>query len=205
MSEKTCITIWLEQLKEGERSSVQRLWECYYPKLVRVATKKLQGMPQHLTDGEEVALSAFKSFCLAAEKKRFPKLEDRDDLWQVLLMLVRNKVADQWEFHSRSKRDLTRTQSIAGGESSKTNGEVAFLCELLESGEPDPLIAIEVAEECQRLMNLLPDDEARQIALWKMEGYTNKEIAEKIQRVEKTVERRLGLIRSRWQSSQLPQ
>jgi hypothetical protein len=36
-------------------------------------------------DEEDVALSAFNSFCLRAEEGRFLRLDDSDDLWQVLM------------------------------------------------------------------------------------------------------------------------
>jgi len=45
----------------------------------------------------------------------------------------------------------------------------------------------------------LGDATLRDIALWKMEGYSNAEIAVKIGRVEKTVERKLGIIRDKWE------
>jgi DNA-directed RNA polymerase specialized sigma24 family protein len=37
------------------------------------------------------------------------------------------------------------------------------------------------------------------VAVWKMEGYSNAEIAAKLPCVERTVERKLKLIRSLWQ------
>jgi DNA-directed RNA polymerase specialized sigma24 family protein len=55
-----------------------------------------------------------------------------------------------------------------------------------------------MAEECRRLLELLDDAELRTIAVAKMEGYTNAEIAAQLNRSERTVERRLRLIRDRW-------
>ena len=68
--------------------------------------------------------------------------------------------------------------------------------------EPTPEFAAQVAEECQRLLDGLGDDELRMLALWKMEGYTNAEIAAKLGRSQPTVERKLRLIRSRWENEQ---
>src|SRR5581483_9499953 len=62
--------------------------------------------------------------------------------------------------------------------------------------EPTPEFAAQVAEECQRLLAGLPDDDLRQLALWKMEGYTNEEIAQRLDCVPRTIERKLRLIRS---------
>ena len=57
---------------------------------------------------------------------------------------------------------------------------------------------MQLAEECQRLLDALDSPELAQVALWKMEGDANEEIAAKLGCVPRTVERRLRLIRSVW-------
>ena len=51
----------------------------------------------------------------------------------------------------------------------------------------------ETAESCRRLLEMLPTAELRDIAMWKLEGYTNEEIAPRLKggkgRAVKTVER----------------
>src|SRR5262249_52306083 len=64
--------------------------------------------------------------------------------------------------------------------------------------EPTPEFAAQVAEEFQRLLARLTKPELRSIALWKMDGYTNAEIAARLGCAKVTVERRLALIRSLW-------
>ena len=64
--------------------------------------------------------------------------------------------------------------------------------------EPTPAFAAQVAEECQRLLDSLGDADLRTIAVWKMEGYTTEEIAARLRRAPRTVERKLDLIRRRW-------
>jgi len=48
------------------------------------------------------------------------------------------------------------------------------------------------------LLEALDDRELRQVALWKMEGYTIEEIARRLGCVPRTVERKLKVIRSIW-------
>jgi DNA-directed RNA polymerase specialized sigma24 family protein len=55
-----------------------------------------------------------------------------------------------------------------------------------------------VAEECRRLLASLGDAELEEVALRKMEGYTTEEIASRLGYVNRTVERKLHLIRSIW-------
>lgn len=198
MSSDPSVTRWLNQLQQGDRDVVEGLWQEYYPKLVRLATSKLRGLPPRLVDAEELAHTAFNSFCLAAEKKRFPKLADRDDLWQVLMCIVRNKAAGAWEHHTRAKRDFRREAADVLRVEEGDSEDVCFLKSTLQSSEPTPEMAADVAERCERLLSMLPDDELRQIAVLKMEGYTNKEIADRLDYAPITVDRRLGLIRKTW-------
>jgi hypothetical protein len=65
--------------------------------------------------------------------------------------------------------------------------------------EPSPEFAAQVAEECGRLLDILGDEDLRGIARWKMEGHTNGEIAGKLGCLERTVERKLRVIRGLWE------
>jgi hypothetical protein len=55
-------------------------------------------------DEEDVALSAFDNFVRAAEGGRFPRLNDRDDRWQLLFVLTARKTADVAQADGRPKR-----------------------------------------------------------------------------------------------------
>ncbi|HEY7425297.1 MAG TPA: ECF-type sigma factor [Gemmataceae bacterium] len=48
------VTIWIQQLKEGERAAVQKLWEGYFPRLVRQAQGWLRCMPVKVVEAEDV-------------------------------------------------------------------------------------------------------------------------------------------------------
>jgi DNA-directed RNA polymerase specialized sigma24 family protein len=71
--------------------------------------------------------------------------------------------------------------------------------DLILSREPTPVFAAQVAEEYQRLLDGLGDDRLRAVAVWKMEGYTNEEIAAKLGRTLRSVERKLQVIRRKLQ------
>src|SRR5437762_499594 len=58
--------------------------------------------------------------------------------------------------------------------------------------------AAQMADECRRLLDELGDPELRSVALWKLEGYTNAEVAAKLGCVVGTVERKLRAIRTIW-------
>ena len=189
MAEAASVTVWIQQLHAGNSLAAQKLWEGYFHRLVGLARGKLRTMPRRGADEEDVALSAFDSFFRGVERGQFLQLDDRDDLWQVLLMITERKAFDLVEHEGRQKRDWRRNQSA---DAPSGNMDLA-------GREPDPAFAAQVGEECEKLLTKLADANLRLIAVRKMEGYTNKEIAEELGCSLVTVERRLRLIRLEWE------
>jgi RNA polymerase sigma factor (sigma-70 family) len=191
------VTEWVRRLEAGDADAARKLWEGYYRRLVGLARKKLRDVPRRDADEEDVALSAFDSFCRGAERGNFPRLEGRDDLWHLLVVITVRKAADLLASRRRQRR--------GGG---KVRGESAFAgpaaapedrgIEQVVGPEPTPEFAAAVAEQCRTLLNALPRDQLRSIAVWKMEGHTNREIAEQLGCSLATVERKLALIRDAW-------
>jgi DNA-directed RNA polymerase specialized sigma24 family protein len=190
------VTQWIRQLKAGDRAGVQRLWERFFRRLIGLARKKLQNAPRRVADEEDVALSAFESFCRGAEQGRFAQLQDRDNLWPLLMVITTRKAHDLIQHQQRKKRGGGQVMGESG--LAGPGGGAGGLEQMLGQ-EPTPEFAAEVAEECDRLLRLLPDDEMRAVAVWKMEGYTNEEIAARLDCVPRTVERKLRAIRSHWE------
>ena len=123
------ITNLYNRLQQGERDGVQKLWEQYFRRLVGLARTKLADVPRHGIDEEDVALSAFDSFCRGAEQGRFPQLADRDDLWQLLATITARKASDLREYLGRDKRNWRRVQVAQGNQESALDG--SFLSQLL--------------------------------------------------------------------------
>ncbi len=184
------VTHLLTQLKAGQESSVEKLWERYFHRLVALARTRLPAACRRAADEEDVALSAFASFCRGFDAGRFPRLDDRDNLWRVLLTLVTRKASHLLRDARRGKRDILRLLDEA---SLDERGMDQFVDE-----ELTPAFAAEVAEECERRLDALENDELRQVAILKMEGYANGEIAEQMDCAPRTVDRRLQLIRDLW-------
>lgn len=185
------VTCWLTRLQAGDQDAAGPLWGRYFERLVALARVRLLHAPRRAADEEDVALSAFHSFCRAAEQGRFTNLDDRDDLWRLLVVLTTRKAAHLIRDGSRLKR--------GGGAHRARVGEEDIDLEHIIGAEPGPELVAEVAEECCRLLSRLDDDTLRSIVLWKMEGYTNEEIAVKLACVPRTVERKLRLIREIWE------
>jgi DNA-directed RNA polymerase specialized sigma24 family protein len=198
MPEQGSVSHWLGLLQGGDAAAAQPLWERYFQRLVGLARRKLQGAARQVADEEDVALSAFDSFCRSAQGGRFPQLGDRDDLWRLLVLLTARKASHLRRDQGRQKRGGGVQQGEAPG-----GTEAAALEEVL-GREPSPQFAAEVAEECRRLLAGLGDPDLEAVALWKMEGYENAEIAAKLGCAPRTVERRLQLIRQLWEKEMPP-
>jgi DNA-directed RNA polymerase specialized sigma24 family protein len=184
------VTRWISQLKDGDRAAASPLWEAYFHRLVALARDRLRGTPRRAADEEDVALAAFDSFYRRAERGQFPKLEGRDDLWQLLFVITVRKAVDL------TRREARQPERRAGGGSHPEPAELNI--ELLLGSEPAPEFAALVADECRRLLDCLGDETLRSVAVWKMEGQTNAEIAARLRLVETTVERKLQRIRKLW-------
>jgi DNA-directed RNA polymerase specialized sigma24 family protein len=196
MSGLTSVTTWLVRLKEGQRDeATRRLWETYFSRLVGRAHGLLKSRGLTGGDAEDVALSAFASFVNAVEHGRFPRLEDREDLWQVLLVLTARKAGKQRRREAAKRRGggkVVAFSDLAGDDSRRPGPEVL-------GGEPDPAEAAALAETCSLLLDRLGKEDLRQVALWRLESYSNAEIAGRLGCHEGTVERKLQLIREIWQ------
>jgi len=198
MASSRTVTHWIGQLRAGDQVAAQHLWEGYFRRLVGLARGKLQGLSCRADDEEDVALSAFASFCRGVECGRFPQLADRDDLWRLLVTITARKALHLARDERSQKRGGRAVRDEAAlGDRDGSAAEDAALDQLL-GREPTPAFAAQVAEECQRLLDGLGDADLRTIAVWKMEGYTTEEIASKLRRAPRTVERKLDLIRRCW-------
>jgi DNA-directed RNA polymerase specialized sigma24 family protein len=186
MSSEGSVTRMIGPLQAGDPAAVQQLWQRYFHRLVGLARARLAGNPRRVADEEDVALSAFDSFCRNAEQGRFPQLADRDGLWRLLVVLTARKAG-----HLR--RDQTRLKR--GGALVEEAGD---LVQDVLSREPDPAFAALAADQHRQLMGVLTDD-LREVALLRMQGDSVEEIAARLGYASRSIKRKLQLIRALWE------
>jgi DNA-directed RNA polymerase specialized sigma24 family protein len=184
MGSEDSVTRWVDRLRTGDAAAASRLWDDYFRHMVELARRRMRGLPCRWADEEDVALSAFKSFCRGAADGRFAGPIDRDSLWPLLFALTARKVVDLVRHENRRKR--------GGGPPAEVD------LEGLPDREWGPDFAAQVGEECARLLEGLGDPLLRSVAEWKMEGFTSAEIARRLGCTERTVERKLRVIRRLW-------
>jgi RNA polymerase sigma factor (sigma-70 family) len=198
MPEHDSIAAWLLGARVGDDAAAQALWERYWGRLVQLARQKLPAHVKRAFDEEDVAHSALRCFLRGMAQDRYPQLNDRHGLWNLLVVITARKARAYLTRQNRQKR--------GGG---AVLGETAFVSptddaqgiDQVIGAEPSPEFAAQVAEECQRLLDQLDDATLKTIALLKMEGHTVDEIAAQLGSTKRTIERRLHIIRKTWEQS----
>jgi DNA-directed RNA polymerase specialized sigma24 family protein len=179
MSADHSVTRMIREINNADASRIQEeLVDRYMHRLAALARKKLGAMRTY-EDEEDVALSVMKSFLMRAADGQFTQACDRNSLWSLLVAITLKKTASVQRRHLTKKRDVRRNASLE---------------EMLQAGPTDDFLHSTI-DEGNDLIRALGDDSLRQVALLRMEGYSNEEIAGRIDRSVKTVERRLQLIR----------
>ena len=154
--------------------------------------------PKRAADEEDIALSVFNELCVGAARGGFAEHVRRDDLWHLLLHLTHHKMVNYIREQTRQKR--------GGGD---VRGESVFLnaatgssmggIDQIVAEEPTPEFLAVMNEEHARLLDSLPDDTLRGIAVRRMQGDSNEDIAAALNLSVRSVERKFNLIRGRWQ------
>jgi DNA-directed RNA polymerase specialized sigma24 family protein len=185
MAAEDSVTCWLTLLKAGDERAAQNLWDRYFPQLIHLAQARLTGIRGPEANPEDVAVSVLATVLRRTRDGCFPRLADRTNLWKLLVVITARKAA-----------------TVAGKVLRRPAGSSEGLEEIIGT-DPTPEFAAQVAEEYRLLLERLPDDsrKLRAVANWKMEGYTNEEIAGKLGRSVARVEHRLQQIRHYWDST----
>lgn len=187
------ITKAIAAVGEHDQSAAELIWQRFFDRLCGYARSKIYDRHRRLIAPDEIAANAFLALFTGLKEKRFEKVRNRDELWQMLTLIAARDAINEQEKLQAQKR--------GGG---KVSGSSAFGSQGIGNvrdyvqRDPPPEVFVELEELSQRLLRNLPSDELRNVAIWRMAGYSNAEIAEKLGRTERTVERRLNLIREIW-------
>jgi ECF sigma factor len=190
------ITRWLDQFHANDANTSNEaaaaIWQRYAPGLLALARRNLDQRLRQRVDEDDVLQSMYKSFCLRQQRGEFD-LASRDDLWHILVTITLRKVRNLAKQHGRERRDYHRERSAQPDQAPHE------ACEQLPADAPTPEEVAVFNEELKRRLQVL-SSELRRIALWKLEGYTNEEIAgsDRLNCSLRTVERKLERIRGKW-------
>lgn len=181
------VTRWLRTFQAGDPDAVAPLWERYFRRLAGVARSRLGGRGGPAEDAEDVALSAFHSFCRRVQDGDFASVADREQLWKVLVVITHRKAISWFRHEAALKRGGDQMQSAA-------------LLEDVAGREPTPESAAELLDELRHLLDVVRREDVTLglIALRKLEGHRNAEIAAELSLSLRTIERKLERIAILW-------
>jgi RNA polymerase sigma factor (sigma-70 family) len=187
----------IQRLRTETPEAVRALWERFAERMLALAHRRLGDAPRRVADEEDVVVQAFERFLHGVRAGRFPRLNDRDDLWAILFTLTTRIAAKQVRDEQRDKR--------GGGEvrgDSALRGRDGAPLDIADD-DLNPAEAVILQDGLAHLLEALGDDQLRQIALARLEGHEHAEIARLIGRSVVTVERRLRLVRETWRQQGL--
>ena len=191
------VTQWLQELRSGSDTAVTQIWERYFSRLTFIARKYFSTTPRRMPDEEDVVINEFQSFFHRVKEDQFHHLADRRDLWQILVMLTCRKAIKQTLHERRQKSGSGRIRTESAiPDPNKQTAELNI--NSVAGAAPTPEFVVMMIQQCELLIKHLPNERLREIALLRFEGFANSEIAERLSVHERTIERKLNLIRSHW-------
>lgn len=195
------VTRWTRQLAssdpEERNKAARQIWLRYFERLQAIAKQNLSSRVRQREDEEDVVQVAYRSFCRRLGEDGFV-INNRAQLWRVLVTITLNKARKTAGMHTAECRDVR-----AELQASMTEEEESEFLNRLEGTTLSASHLAELEDQIERLYDAL-SPELQQVAQWKLEGHTNREIADsdKLDCSVRTVERKLDLIRRAWSLSQ---
>ncbi len=192
MSDQTDNLNLIDRFRSGDQAAAKELFDRYVARLIGLVHGRMSRKLGRRLDPEDIVQSTFRSFFSGVQGDKFT-FDEPGDLWRLLTVMALNKLRHKAEFHTAGKRGMAAEQSM---HASSSDGQQRSNWELL-AHEPLPDAAVAVLEELALLTADLDPVQAEMVTL-RMEGYQLEEIAEMVQRSERTVRRVLEKIRNRW-------
>ncbi len=190
MSTSGSVSEWIEGLKTGDSSATECLWNRYYRNLLCFARRRLHTEARRVTDEEDLVAAAFESFFYRAVAGQFPELLDREDLWAVLVTITDRKAVNIVRQCLARKRGGGK---VRGESTFQGDDDAEGILARADHLHPQPDVAACLSEMMESL-----DDEMRKVVFLRMDGYTNEQIGQRLNRSLATIERRLRLLRDQW-------
>lgn len=185
------VTVFFNQLKAGDAAAAAGIWTHYFPRLAGLARKTLAGRPQGAADADDAVQSAFASFCQRTQAGEV-EIADRSDLWNLLGLITKRKALAQTRREMAVKRGGGRVVpegALTGPQGLPLTLDQAAAA--MTTGDFD----LHVAELLEQLEPAL-----REFAVFRAMGFTNREIAQRLECTERKVERKLQLVRLAWEA-----
>ena len=192
MADSDPISMWIERLRQSDDMAAKAVWNHFAYRLCELARSRLSPATRRVYDEDDAVQSVFRSVCLGLAEGRFPELKDRESMWRLMLVITSQKISNRHRFDRQLRRDVSRTLTdsvFCGNSDSISENQLAM------SREPTPEFAAEFLETCESLFTGLNDPGLEQVVMLRLEGFTDTEIANRLNCSRRTIQRRMEIIR----------
>jgi eukaryotic-like serine/threonine-protein kinase len=175
----------LRGVQAGDPKAAEELFGRYVPRLQSLVRSRLADLLARRFDSEDIVQSALKSFFVRANDGKF-SAEQPGDLWRLLATITMRKLSRATAHHQAAKRNVERDKYFEVNDV----GLEQALAHL-----PTPAEATAATEEVLWLMKQVPTD-IRQALQLRLQGYELEEIAQQLNRSERTIRRWMDEVRA---------
>lgn len=169
------------------------IFERFAPRLKLLVRRHLDNRILRREDEQDILQAMFASFYQGqAEGRSAPG--SRHELWKLLVRITMCKVVNTAHRHMAERRDVRRERPEHHHDPDDSRFP-QWMLDHVDRAQPTAEEQVLVVDEIRRLIQSLDDDRLRQIVVWKLEGFTNKEISLMMGKTVRSVEMKLQLIR----------
>ena len=172
--EPSSSVLLLSQLQGGDQSAGDQLYHRYAWRLRQLSQGKLSKLLRSRLDADDIVQSVFRRFFATAGESIYDCSRD-EDLWNVLLVITLNRLRTEEVFQRAGKRDVRRNVNMEGLNELTSFSHSSFASSYLRAGVEEAL-------------EKLPEHFGQVIKL-RLEGLEVAEIAQRVERSKRTVER----------------
>jgi RNA polymerase sigma-70 factor (ECF subfamily) len=184
---------FLARLQGGDDAAARELFGRFAHQLIALALRHIDAGLRHKVEPEDVVQSAYKSFFVRYGGGDLNAV-NWNSLWGLLTTITLRKCAERVAYHRAGCRDVAREVSPAAA-----GGTAAWLEPF--GREPTPLEAALLTETVNHLFASLDEDE-RPVLELSLQGYSTREISQRLGRAERTVRLLRECIRHRLERMQ---
>jgi len=200
-SQPGSVTRAIKDLAEQDETAAELIWGHFFKRLSQFAKSRIYPRHYRLFDEHDITSEAFFALFDGVRCGRFQQIKNRDELWKLLTVIATRKIVNQANHHDRLKRGGGKFHREANKKNTAWRETTDFNSHQLAKStdyhqSPSDLDAF--ADCCDEMLGMLPNESYRKIALLRLAGFTDAEVAEKLGCVPRTVERKLQTIRMVW-------
>jgi RNA polymerase sigma factor (sigma-70 family) len=171
----------MERVQQGDQEAARQLLEGYEPHVVRVIRRKLHKKLRKKYDSADFAQAVWASF-FAVDPAEY-QFDHPKELITYLVKMAQHKVIEEVRHRMTGlKHNIGREISLEAAMAQQKAG--------LRDPRPTPSKFVAADDQRQQLLSRLPPAH-RQVLLLIEQGYTHREVAEKMNLNERTIRRLL--------------